>query len=78
MQFYNQIDILAELFLKENTIMFEYGLVIVFITILTRVFVVGISWNYGLFLVALKQSFPNAQFSELGKRISEFTFELFI
>jgi hypothetical protein len=50
--------------------MLEYGVVIILITILTRVFVVSISWNYGLFLVALKQTYPDAQFSELGKHFS--------
>ena len=43
-----------------------YGLLIVGISIATRMFVVSIAWSYGIFLVALKDSFPDSHFLELG------------
>lgn len=36
----------------------KYGFLIVLITILVRIFVVSIAWNYGIFIVELKKTFP--------------------
>jgi hypothetical protein len=42
----------------------KYGFLIVLITILVRIFVVSIAWNYGIFIVELKKTFP--KYFELG------------
>jgi hypothetical protein len=41
-------------------------LIIIIITIITRIFIISIAWNYGVFIVALKKSFPEAKYVELG------------
>ncbi|CAF0816827.1 unnamed protein product [Brachionus calyciflorus] len=44
----------------------KYGLVIILLSIVTRIFVVSIAWNYGIFITAIKQTAPGTLFSELG------------
>lgn len=44
----------------------KYGLVIIFISVLTRVFIVSIAWNFGVFITAIKSSIPDSVHSELG------------
>ena len=45
----------------------KYGFLVVIISIVVRMFVVSIAWNYGIFVLALKKSFPDAKLVELGK-----------
>ena len=51
--------------LKKITFSEKFGFLIVLITILVRIFVVSIAWNYGIFIVELKKTFP--KYFELGK-----------
>ncbi|RNA34064.1 monocarboxylate transporter [Brachionus plicatilis] len=44
----------------------KYGLVIIFLSILTRIFIVSIAWNFGVFITAIKSSIPGSFHSELG------------
>ena len=44
----------------------KYGLIIIAIAIITRIFVVSIAWNYGIFLKALKDNYTSSYFVELG------------
>jgi hypothetical protein len=48
---------------KQNN---TYGLIIIFLTILTRIFIVSISWSYGVFLIAIKDYFSVTSFWELS------------
>jgi hypothetical protein len=44
--------------LKENKVHFDnnkYGIIIIIISILTRIFVVSIAWSYGLFILVKKK-----------------------
>jgi hypothetical protein len=53
---------------SETPVSFNYGILIVIITIVTRVFVVSIAWSYGIFVSALKKTYPEAYFVELGEK----------
>jgi len=46
--------------LKENKVHFDnnkYGIIIIIISILTRIFVVSIAWSYGLFILVSQNNF---------------------
>lgn len=42
------------------------GILIIFVTILTRIFGVSIAYNYGIFIEPLERTFPEAKYWELG------------